>query len=380
MDFTRLDRFMDELTDTIAPGNDIIIIKDGQTIHRYMSGYADIEKGIKIKGDETYNMWSCSKVMTVTAVMTLYEQGKFNLNDPVWDYMPEFAETTRKIEHEDGSVEYVKPTEPIRIRHLMSMGAGFEYDLESPQLKELKKTSGGRVPTRDAVREMAKSHLTFDPGEHWQYSMCHDILGGFIEVVSGKRFSDYVKEAITDPLGLCDSTFAAPDERLMSRMARQYGGKNENGKFVPTDNSVGHRLGTEYESGGAGLTSTVEDYSKFGYALANGGVGLNGARILASRTVDLMRTNAISEQQRKDMSWGDLRGYGYGLGVRTMVDRIAGGSNGPVGEFGWAGAAGSWVMIDPENKLCAFYAEHTLNNHQDFYIPRLRNIIYSCLD
>ena len=114
--------------------------------------------------------------------------------------------------------------------------------------------------------------------------------------------------------------------------------------------------------------------------MANGGVGANGNRILSRRTIDLMRENALNEEQMRDITFGQYCGYGYGLGVRTMVNRSVGGSVGPVGEFGWAGAAGAWVMIDPGNNLAAFYCMHMLNNQEDYIVNRLRNIIYSCLD
>ena len=140
-----------------------------------------------------------------------------------------------------------------------------------------------------------------------------------------------------------------------------------------------HFLTPEYDSGGAGLVSTLNDYILFVDALANGGVGANGARILSPSTIDLMRTNFLDEHQRRTMTWTQLSGYGYGLGVRTHIDHTKSGSLGPDGEFGWQGAAGTMVIADPSNRLAVFYAQHMRNSQEPYILPRLRNVVYACL-
>lgn len=376
MDTKKLDAFLDRLTSWRIPGNDCIIIKDGKTVYRHMSGYADLEEKRKICGNETYNMWSISKPITATAVMTLFERGDILINDPVSLYLPEYANVKVRTVCEDGTEVLKAPSTKLTIRHLLSMSAGFDYDFDTPAIRDVKKNTDGRCPTREVVRAIAESPLHFEPGEHWRYSICHDILGGLVEAVSGERFSDYVKRVIFDPLEMHSSTFGKPSDELLSRMARQYSFNYEKNCPVPTDNSVSHRIGSEYESGGAGLISCVEDYAKFAAMLAGRGTGMNGARILAPATVELIRKNALNETQMKDVNWSQLKGYGYGLGVRTMVDPYDGGV---VGEFGWAGAAGSWLMVDPDINLALFYAEHMLESQEEYIAPRLRNIVYSCL-
>ena len=128
------------------------------------------------------------------------------------------------------------------------------------------------------------------------------------------------------------------------------------------------------------VTTTVSDYVKLAAALANYGMGVTGERILSPCTVELMRTNTLDENQIKTFNWRQLAGYGYGLGVRTMIDKAAGGSNGNIGEFGWGGAAGASVYIDPSINMAAVYAKHTLNPREEYYQPRVRNVIYSCLE
>lgn len=380
MNFKKLDDFLDKLTSWKIPGNDCIVIKDGETVYRHLSGYADIEAGRKMKGDETYNVWSCSKPVTCAAALTLYEKGVIELTDPLSDYLPEFANV--KVEHKnsDGSVDLVPAKNKIKVKDLFSMSSGLSYNVDFPELNEVRQKSNGRCPTRDVVRAIASSPLEFEPGTHWLYGLSHDVLAGLVEEVSGVSFNEYVTENIFKPLGMKESTFGSPSEELVSRMARQYEYNDELGRAVPTDNSVSFKFGPDYHSGGAGLITTVEDYSKFSYAMANGGLGLNGERILSTRTVALMGQNAMNETQMKDINWSNLGGYGYGLGVRTMVTPADGGSNGPVGEFGWGGAAGAWVIIDPVNRLTLFYAEHLLNSQEPYISPRLRNVLYSCLD
>ena len=138
------------------------------------------------------------------------------------------------------------------------------------------------------------------------------------------------------------------------------------------------RSGPAYDNGGGGITTTINDYSKFCVALANGGVGATGEKILSAGTIDLLRTNQLNSEQIKTFTWPQLKGYGYGLGVRTLIDKAAG-TTGNVGEFGWGGAAGATVLVDPELKLSVFYAHHMLNPQEDYYQPRLRNVVYSCI-
>ena len=142
---------------------------------------------------------------------------------------------------------------------------------------------------------------------------------------------------------------------------------------------VAHVLGPEYDSGGAGVTTSISDYSKFASALANGGVGQNGEQIISASMIELMRTNQLNEYQRSGMTWSQLKGYGYGLGVRTLIDKAQAGSCGNLGEFGWGGAAGATLLVDPDLHLSVAYAHHMLNPQEGYYQPRLRNIVYSCL-
>lgn len=380
MDFSRLDAFLDRLTSWRVPGNDCIVVKDGEIVYRHVSGYADLEEKRPMKGDETYNMWSCSKPVTCAAALTLVERGDILLADPITDYLPEFADIKVKRDLGDGKYELTAPKRMITVRDLFTMTSGYSYDVDRQCVIDAKKETDGKCYTRELLKAFAKIPLEAEPGDRWIYGISHDILAGLVEVVAGERFRDYVKRVIFDPLDMKDSMFGMPTAEVSARMARQYSYDDMTDRHIPSDNKVGFVFGTEYDSGGAGLISTVEDCGKFVYAMANGGVGLNGKRILSRRTIDLMRAPALTTEQRRTMNWNWQSGYTYGLGVRTMLEPTVSGSIGPVGEFGWAGAAGAYMMIDPDNNLGVFYAEHMLNSQEPYIVNRIRNIVYSCLD
>ncbi len=389
MNFSNMKDFMDRLTSWRIPGNSISVYHENKEIFRYSSGYADVEKKIKMTGDELLNIYSCTKVSTVTAAMQLYEKGYFLLDDPISEFIPEYKEMY--VKGADG--ELTKATNSITMRHLLTHTSGLTYNLRTPEVKEL--MENGTLTTLDAAREWAKEPLYFEPGAKWSYSKAHDILGAVIEVISGKRFGDYVKDNIFTPIGITDISYHRTDE-ICERMAMQYdfvtGDKatddivaaqissgNGDGIVFKLSKKCSHVLSPEFDSGGAGLVVSVPDYAKFASCLANGGVAPNGEKIISAATIDLLRTNQLNENQLKTLTWSQLRGYGYGLGVRTLIDKAASGSNGSLGEFGWGGAAGATLLADPDNKLAIFYSHHLCNPHEDYYQPRLRNVLYGCM-
>lgn len=387
MNFEYMKNFMNSLTDWIIPGNSIVIYKDGETVFEYSSGYADVENKIEMTPDKPIYIYSCSKPATTAAALQLYEQGKFLMSDPLYEYLPEFRDM--KVKTPDG---IHKAKNPITIHNLFTMTAGFSYDIDTPTFKKAHELTNGMMDTRTVVKCLAEEPLLFEPGDRWNYSLCHDVLAAFVETVSGMRFSDYVKKNIFDVLDMSGSCYHA-DDKTKQNMARQYfydsGGEkdivalqnsqNSKGILKKTDNVNTLILGEKYDSGGAGIITTVRDYAKFAAALANGGTGVNSGRILSRATVEFMKTNQLNKEQHKTLNWKRLKGYGYGLGVRTMMDKAKSGSNSSIGEFGWGGAAGSNLIIDTEQNLAAFYAHHMLNPQEEFYQPRLINVTYSCI-
>ena len=374
MDFSPLTTFMDSLIERGIPGCDIIIQQDHKTLFRYMTGCRDREAGLKMRGDEMYFMYSVSKPVTVTAALQLLEKGLFLLTDPVSDYLPEYRDLT--VRQADGSVR--PAAQPMLIRHLFSMTAGLDYDLNKPEIRRALDEKGDRCTTRDIVRAIASSPLVFEPGTHWNYSLCHDVLAGLVEVVSGIRFADYVRKNIFEPLGMSKSAYhRAPDSDQDYAALYIYDDEQRAARRLPL--KCDYIFSDLYDSGGAGMVSCVDDYALFADALACGGVGRSGARILGQPAIDLMRENQLGPAQMADFNWVQLTGYGYGLGVRTAISRAPGGLLGPVGEFGWSGAAGAYLMLDPERRLSVYYGQHMRNSMEPYVHPRIRNIVYSVL-
>lgn len=386
MDFTALKAFVDHLTSWRIPGNGVRVCLEGREVFSYTSGYADVENRIPMTLDHYINIYSCSKVTTVTAALQLYEQGKFLLDDPLYAFIPEFKEMY--VAHGE---ELRKAENPITLRHLFTMTSGLTYNRKTQAFQKARELTGGKMDTLTVIRCLASDPLAFEPGERWNYSLSHDVLAAVVEVISGKRFSQYVQENIFEPL---DLKAVYHNESVRDRMAVQYeyidgqagtvvdrqAGKvaGDDGYYKPVGAGGILDLGPEYDNGGGGITTTVNDYSKLCVALANGGVGATGEKILSAGTIDLLRTNQLNARQIETFTWPQLKGYGYGLGVRTLIDKAAG-STGNLGEFGWGGAAGATVLVDPALKLSVFYAHHMLNPQEDYYQPRLRNVVYGCI-
>ena len=354
MDFTALTEYVEKVLreEKGVPGCDLQIMRGHEVLLRYKSGVCDYEGKKPVAGDEIYFMYSCTKPVTCAAVLQLVERGVIGLDDPVSRYLPAFADAFLL---KDG--KKVKPENTMTVRHLLTMTAGFDYNKEAEPIRNVCRENP-HADTQAVVEAFVCSPLCFEPGEKFQYSLCHDVLAAVVEKASGMRFSEYLKQNIFAPLGMTETGFVVPEDKK-ARVAAQYRADGVNRKHaVPQTNE--YQLTDAYESGGAGLYSTVADYSKFCDAVACGGIGANGARILKPETVDLMRAEQLSVFA-KDTTFSCAAGpgYGYGLGVRTLIDQSEG-RRSPLGEFGWDGAAGSYMMMDPENQISVFFAMHVL--------------------
>ncbi|WP_458464558.1 serine hydrolase domain-containing protein [Paenibacillus sp.] len=377
MDFKPLASFIDRITSWRIPWAEVLVMHRNDTVFHYRNGYANLEEKTPIGDGAIFNLYSMTKIMTCVAALQLVERGDMLLSDPLSDYLPEYADMTVKKTMANGEIRLEKATRAITVRDLFTMTAGFSYDVGCPSIQEAVKSSDGTLPTRDFARALAKEPLLFEPGTHWNYSMCHDVLGALVEVVSGKRFGTYLRDEITGPLGMNDTAFNLNDEQ-QTRLIPQYAYNDELEKAVRLDGN-GFRVGTELESGGAGLLSTVSDYARFLNALTGHGTSPEGVRILSQASVELMRTDHLNEMTRSDYSWDHMYGYGYGLGVRTHISKAGSGSLSSLGEFGWSGAAGCMAIIDPDSELTVMYAQHLLNSQEPYVQRRLRNVVYSCL-
>ncbi|MBR4863337.1 MAG: beta-lactamase family protein [Oscillospiraceae bacterium] len=336
-----------------VPCFDLLVRKDGEVIFRHMGGYIDVENKIPIKGDELYNIYSCSKPITVTAMMQLWEKGLFDLDDPLYKYLPEYEHMTVKTE------EGIVPAKnPILVRQLFTMTAGLTYNLRSPHLLQLREDTQGRCPTREVARYLAREPLAYEPGTQYLYSLAHDVLAALVEVLSGEKFEDYVRKNIFEPMGMTRSDFLM-DPAVYDRVATHYRFDAEKGKAVLRDKWPAYRMGTEHASGGAGCVSTVEDYSKFLE-------GLRTCKLLKKETIDVITRDWHNEEEKKTFPVQD---FWYGLGVRMRKP------GGVLADFGWGGAAGATGHVDIVNGMTLYYSQHLISSPNQ----SMRTRVYSAV-
>ena len=331
------------------------------------------EKLVNAEAGDVYWLYSATKLFTATMFCRLLERGKLRLEDRVSDYLPEYAHL--EIGGQEGELRSAK--KPMLLEHLITMCGGLTYDIFHPCI-----TGAADRSTRGIVREIARMPLVDEPGDTYLYSLCHDVLAAVMEVVTGVRYAELLRREIIEPLGMTGTCFH-PDPALKGRFAPQFEWQGLKKGAVPCAGDNKFEFSPDYDSGGAGLCSTLEDYIFLPEALANGGLGRDGYPLLKPETIEMMRTDHIHGSRRAgfDLRWERLRGYGYGLGVRTRINHDDGGKS-PIGEFGWDGAAGAYCIVDPQNRISAFYVQHVLNMGPVFeeIHPRLRDLIYQGLE
>ena len=329
---------LDAFLEMGVPGLDFLVYKDGKEFFRYMGGSSDPEQGTPIRGDERRWIYSCTKPITVTAAMQLWEQGKFQLEDPLADYLPAFRDMTVWTENGVVAAENL-----IKIRDLFTMTAGFSYDYHSPSIQALcEKTP--EPTTRQVIDALAKEPLLFQPGDRYQYCLAHDVLGALIEVWSGQKFQDYVKQHIFDPLGMANTTLRLSAEEL-DTVSPLYEFDRETG--TRTRQATADELGSNYASGGAGCVTTIADYMKFAEALRE------GEKLLKRSTIDLMTQPWLTDHQKRTFT---LKTADYGLGIWAPKEGQL------RQDFGWGGAAGALLAVDVGRGLSMVYMQHLLDS------------------
>ena len=374
--FSDLKKYLDTIPKKEkTPGGSIRVYHHGKEVFAHSFGYADREEKIKMTGDEYYFMYSATKPLTCATALAAYEEGAFILAEPVWWYLPEFKDTQVKVYNPDCSYNLVPQKREMVIQDLFTMSAGLNYDTGNAEIKKIIEQTDGRAPTREVMKGIAKMPLEYQPRERWAYSFGHDVLAAVVEVATGVRFSEYMKKKIFEPLGMTKSTFRVNDE-ILSKMAQQYIFNYSTGEADLKGKTNAYIFGSEYDSGGAGVITTIDDYGKFVQAMSCGGKAPNGNRILSPLTVKLMGTNMLDEKRMAQFStWRNNAEYGYGLGVRTKVYEGWGGNLCALGEFGWDGAAGSLCSIDPTNEIGIVYTQHMLNPHHEQIHPRIKMLV-----
>ena len=381
MKFARLTALIDHLESVYGiPHCDISIYKDHREIFRRSSGYTDTARTKKPADQDLYWLYSASKISLVVMILQLAEQGRLSLQDPVCKYIPE-AEGCGIL----SGGRLLPCGRQATIEDYLAMQGGLDYNIQREDICAYVKEHP-EASTREIIRQWFTEPLRYEPGTRFIYSMCHDVLGAVIEVVTGKRLSAYIREAIADPLGMQDLDYGIREEKK-HRMVQQYeyditaNGNIEKPAVFPVgscDNM--YVLSRNYDSAGAGLVTRVSDYVLLADALANDGIGANGSRILSRESIDNMRRSRLDTQIKKlDYRKAGDYGYEYGLGVRTLMYPET--SKSPAGEFGWDGYAGVFLLSDVENRLAMFFAMSVENMMPVKQVHhRIRDIMYEELD
>jgi CubicO group peptidase (beta-lactamase class C family) len=393
MDSERLQRISDQMNQAVADGVMVgglgIIARNGRIAYSATWGMKDRETAEPMTEDTIFRIYSMSKPITGVALMILYEEGRFFLSDPVAKYIPELANLDVALSTADGGKTRIvsdgtqsrtigegdqelsgQTREPRRqptIRDLMTHTAGFTYGVfGNTEVDKAYREAGilfSHPDLQDFVQKLGQVPLQYEPGTRWHYSVAVDIQGRLVEVLSGKRFGEFLDERLFDPLEMTDTSFVVPNDKL-PRLAQMYSpeGTGEGAdaflqrststKLVVAQESAseGFMEGATFESGGGGLVSTADDYLRFSQMMLNGGL-LDGVRILSPKTIELMTTNHLGEIP---MGFG-RRGVGFGLGVAVTLNQGDIGETGSTGEYNWGGAAGTRFWVDPQENLIGVF-------------------------
>jgi CubicO group peptidase (beta-lactamase class C family) len=350
---TVMQRYVDERK---AAGILSLVARRGEVVHFEQVGMAVIKPAQPVAPDTIFRIYSMTKPITSTAALMLYEEGRFRLSDPVANYIPAFK-NMKVLDNQPGSgVKYVDAARPITIRDLMTHTAGLSYGFDDHvYIDELVRKhvwaaqdANSKMTLEEAVAALARLPLAHQPGTLFRYSLATDVLGYLVQVVSGMPFEDFLKQRIFDPLGMVDTGFYVPAEKV-GRFSATYGPDAAGGlkEIDPVSNP--HYLNPPANpSGGGGLVSTASDYLRFCQMLLNGGA-LEGVRLLGRKTVELMTTNHLPD----GVYCFNDPSSGFGLGVSVLLDLGKSQMPGSVGNYGWSGAANTHFWIDPKEELIA---------------------------
>ncbi len=347
VDASRLARIDSLLTDFVRRGELphalTFVAKDGQVIHNKAFGWRDMESRAPLQKDDLFRMYSQTKAITTVALMTLYEQGKFQLDDPVSKYIPEMTDRVIVKKEDDGTYVTRKAASPVLIRHLLSHSSGITGEWSAGQPKY--------ATLEEYVKQLVKQPLLFDPGTDWHYHPSADVWGYLVEYFSGRPLQEYVQEVILEPLGIKDMAYYF-DDSCRPRFVAMY--KKGKGGIEPVEMWSGRDpFGPDrtYAAGGTGLSGTIEGYARFCQMIANYGV-FNGRRILGRRTLEIMGENCLPHPNSNG------KDFSFGIGFRVLPEPDAAGGNisrfTPMpnpGSLIWGGMANTDYLIDRREGL-----------------------------
>lgn len=382
----RMGRYVD---DGQLAGWSLLLGRRGRLAHVSTRGRRDAEAGLPVELDTIFRIYSMSKPITSLAAMMLYEQGAFELTDPVARYLPAFAETRVFTGGSDLKPVTVPTVEPLRIWHLLTHTAGLTYGFHHAHPVDAIYRARGYewgapedVDLAGATDAFAAMPLLFQPGAEWNYSVATDVLGRLVEVLSGMPLDEALRTMIFDPLRMPDTGFRLPDAKR-DRLAALY--VPGPGGGITRADAAGERVTSPtWLSGGGGLCSTLGDYHRFTQLLRNHGE-LDGVRLVGDRTLRFMASNHLpggadlESFGRPLFAETPFTGVGFGLGFSVTLDPLAGHSMSSPGEYGWGGAASTAFWVDPVEDITAIFMTQLLPSSTYPLRSQLRQLVYSAL-
>ena len=384
----RLDGIIgEEIASGDLAGSAVCIVKDDREVLRRAYGVLDIDTGAPMTDEPIFRMYSMSKPITSAAAMILLERGVISLDDPVSRYLEGFR---NQQVWQDGQL--VPAERDVTVNDLLNMTSGLTYpDMATEpgrRMNELfeqaiaRAKAGSGYSTVELCNLIGQQPLVFQPGTRWQYGTSADVLGAVVEVASGMAFGDFLRKELFEPLGMADTDFYVPAEKR-DRFATMYQWHADEPRLRPYLGShlviLDFTQPPAFQSGGAGLASTLSDYSRFARMLLNGGE-LDGKRILKPETVAFMHSDRLTAQQKPFYNWDQLRGFTYGNLMRLLDDagnidpQLCGA--GRVGEYGWDGWAGTYYMADPANRMIVLYYISRIDRDSHPMRAQIKRAIY----
>jgi len=392
-DANRLERITAHLErNYIEPGKivgcQVLVARHGHVAYFRSLGLMDRERGLPMRDDTIFRIYSMTKPITSVALMTLYEQGYFQLNDPVHRVIPEWRDQRVWVSGEGEQMETVEPRRPVTFRDMLCHTGGLTYGATNHPVDKAYRHAG-LVRNRDRtlrsfVEQLASVPLRYQPGERWMYSYSTDVCGYLVEALSGKPFDQYLRETIFEPLGMKDTDFYVPAEKV-DRFAANYQREPDKSlRLIDDPRQSPYLERPTFLSGGGGLASTTADYLRFCEMLRRGGE-LDGHRVIGSRTLQLMTRNHLpggadlTQLAIGAFSETAYEGVGFGLGFATTLDEVQAGTVG-AGDYYWGGAASTIFWVDPREDLVVIFMTQLMPSATFNFRGQLKSIIYGAFD
>jgi len=383
----RLARLSEWLRGEVAqkkiPGAVIMVVRGGKVAYVDAVGQRDPAGPAPLKVDDIFRIYSMTKPIVSVAALMLVEEGKLLLDAPVALYIPAFADVKVGIEKTDAQgvkmLELVAPRRPMTVQDLMRHTSGLTYGffgegLVKQAYRDAAVGTGGNITNAEFAERIAKMPLAFQPGSTWDYSNATDVLGRVIEVVSGQTLYQFLKTRLLDPLGMKDTTFYVPEPERQARIAEPLADDRSIGVNAPVFDP---RQVLAMESGGGGLMSTAPDYARFLAMLRNGGQ-LDGRRYISPATLAYMTSDQLSPAVVRTALYLPGPGYGFGLGVAVRTSSGEAPFAGPVGEYYWGGAGGTYMWVDPASDMFVVFMMQSPKQRVP-YRSVLRNMVYGAV-